>query len=81
LKKQKPDAEALLMLLRRWQIDAAEKAGSKVNRIVVAFEAGRDGFWLARWPGDRGIEAYTRPASQYRVNIAGRKRLGWTPHG
>jgi len=57
LKKQGADAQALLTLLRRWQSQAT-KAGSTINRIVVAFEAGRDGFWLARWLRARGIEAY-----------------------
>jgi transposase len=27
-------------------------------RIAVAFEAGRDGFWLARWLRARDIETY-----------------------
>jgi transposase len=36
----------------------ATKAGNAINRIVVAFEAGGDGFWLARWLRARGIEAY-----------------------
>jgi transposase len=57
LKKLGPDAQALLTLLRRWQQEAT-KAASAINRIVVAFEAGRDGFWLARWLRARGIEAY-----------------------
>jgi transposase len=57
LKKLGPDAQALLTLLRRWQHEAT-KAGSIINRIVVAFEAGRDGFWLARWLRARGIEVY-----------------------
>ncbi len=57
LKKQGPDAEALLALLHRWRNEAI-KAGSKIERIVVAFEAGRDGFWLARWLQARGIEVY-----------------------
>ena len=48
LKKLAPDAEALLRLLHRWR-DEAVKAGHTITRIVVAFEAGRDGFWLARW--------------------------------
>jgi transposase len=31
---------------------------------VVAYEAGRDGFWLARWLRARGVEAYViHPAS------------------
>ncbi len=57
VKKFEPDAEALLRLLQRWQEEAA-KAGRTITRITVAFEAGRDGFWLARWLRARGIEAY-----------------------
>jgi transposase len=57
LKKLVPDQEALLKLLHRWR-DEAIDAGHKIKRIVVAFEAGRDGFWLARWLRARGIEAY-----------------------
>jgi transposase len=34
------------------------KAGHTINRVVVAFEAGYDGFWLARWLRARGIEAH-----------------------
>src|ERR1700688_442626 len=48
LKKLAVDESALLMLLHRWQ-DEAAKAGHRIKRIAVAFEAGRDGFWLARW--------------------------------
>ena len=57
LKKINPDETALLGLLRRWQ-DEAAKAGRTIKRVAVAFEAGRDGFWLARWLRARGIEAY-----------------------
>ena len=57
LKKLEPDQEALLRLLRRWQ-DEAAKAGRTIARIAVAFEVGRDGFWLARWLRARGIEAH-----------------------
>src|SRR3954468_17439078 len=57
LKKISPDEAALLGLLRRWQ-DEAAKAGRAITRIAVAFEAGRDGFWLARWLRARNIEAY-----------------------
>jgi transposase len=57
LKKLEPDAEALLRLLHRRR-DEAVKARQIIQRIVVAFEAGRDGFWLARWLRARGIEAY-----------------------
>ncbi len=57
LKKLGPDQEALLRLLRRWQ-DEAAKAGKTITRIVVSYEAGRDGFWLARWLRARGVEAH-----------------------
>src|SRR5215467_14275126 len=55
LKKLAVDESALLKLLHRWR-EEAEKAGHKIERIAVAFEAGRDGFWLARWLRTRGIE-------------------------
>lgn len=57
LKKLAPDQDALLRLLHRWR-DEAIKAGRTIVRITVAFEAGRDGFWLARWLRAHGIEAY-----------------------
>ena len=57
LKKLAPDEAALLALLRRWQ-DEAAKAGRRSTRIAVAYEAGRDGFWLARWLCSRGVEAH-----------------------
>jgi transposase len=57
LKKLAPDPAALVSLLKRRQSEA-EKAGHPIGRIVLAFEAGRDGFWLARWLQERDIEAY-----------------------
>lgn len=57
LKKLAPDQDALLRLLHRWR-DEAIKAGRTIVRITVAFEAGRDGFWLARWLCAHGIEAH-----------------------
>ena len=56
-KKLTPDEAALLRLLQRWR-DEAGRAGQAITRITVAFEAGRDGFWLARWLRARGIEAH-----------------------
>ena len=57
LKKIGPDETELLRLLRRWR-DEAARGGSTIDRIVVAYEAGRDGFWLARWLGSHGIETH-----------------------
>jgi transposase len=63
LKKLAIDESALLKLLHRWR-EEAKKAGRRIERIVVAFEAGRDGFWLARWLKVRSIEAHViHPAS------------------
>jgi len=60
------DPERLLAQLHRWR-DEAVKAGHAIERIVVALEAGRDGFWLARWLRARGIEAYVIHASSIPV--------------
>ena len=57
LKKLTTDQEGLLQLLHRWRNEAA-KAGRIIKRITVAFEAGRDGFWLARWLRAHQIEAH-----------------------
>jgi transposase len=67
LKKLAVDESALLKLLSRWR-EEAEKAGRRIERIAVAFEAGRDGFWLARWLRARGIEAHVIHASSVAVS-------------
>src|ERR1700720_1891103 len=90
LKKLSTNEEVLLKLLHRWR-DEAVKAGHTISRIVVAFEAGRDGFWLARWLRIRGIEAYvihptSIPVSRERrraktdrldIELLKRSLLGW----
>jgi len=67
LKKLAVDESALLKLLHRWR-EEAEKAGRRIERIVVAFEAGRDGFWLARWLKARGIDAHVIHAASVAVS-------------
>ena len=57
LKRQAADEKLLVKQLYRWR-DEAIKADSTIKRIAVAFEAGRDGFWLARWLRAHGIEAH-----------------------
>jgi transposase len=90
LKKLAPDQDALLKLLHRWREEAGQ-AGREITRIAVAFEAGRDGFWLARWLRAHGIEAHVihptsmavsrehRRAKTDRLDTALLKRvfLGW----
>ncbi|TSD82398.1 transposase, partial [Mycobacterium sp. KBS0706] len=89
-KKLEADAPALLKLIHRWQ-DKAGKAGLRIKRIVVAYEAGRDGFWLARWLIAQGVEVYVihstsvavsrehRRAKTDRLDVGLLKRslLGW----
>jgi transposase len=90
LKTLAPDEAALLGLLERWRGEAIQ-AGRQITRIAVAYEAGRDGFWLARWLRAHGIEAYVihptsvavsrehRRAKTDRLDTALLKRvfLGW----
>src|SRR5260370_38398686 len=79
LKKQEPDPVALLRLLERWRAEAM-KGGRTIGRIALAFEAGRDGFWLARWLRARGIEVHvihsTRVAVAREARRAKTDRLG-----
>jgi len=56
LKKLDADPEELLKLLHSWR-NEAEHSGQLIKRITVAYEAGRDGFWLARWLQGRAVEA------------------------
>jgi transposase len=90
MKKLAPDAAGLLGLLYRWR-DEATAAGRTIARICVAYEAGRDGFWLARWLRARGIECHVihptsvsvsrehRRAKTDRLDLGLLKRsyLGW----
>ena len=66
-KKLEPSPEHLLTLLHGWR-DEAVRAGRTITRIALAFEAGRDGFWLARWLEARGIEAHVIHASSVAVS-------------
>jgi transposase len=66
-KKIEPDETMLLRLLHRWREEAA-KAGRTIARIAVAFEAGRDGFWLARWLRARDVEAHVIHATSVAVS-------------
>ena len=56
-KKLEPSPERLLAVLHRWR-DEAVRAGRTITRIALAFEAGRGGFWLARWLEAHGVEAH-----------------------
>jgi transposase len=70
--KLAPSAEGLLDHLDHLR-QRAEKAGKRVSRVVVAYEAGRDGFWLARWLLGRGIEVYVIQPSSVPVDRRARR--------
>ena len=84
LKKLDPSEEGLLALLQRWR-DEAVRAGRTITRLAVAFEAGRDGFWLARWLRARDIEApvihptsiaVSREHRRAKTDLCGRSLVG-----
>jgi transposase len=67
LKKLDPDPTALLHLVEGWR-DRATKAGRAITRTVLAFESGRDGFWLARWLRVRGVETFVMHSASVAVS-------------
>lgn len=57
------DLVGVLGLIERWTSEAA-KASRVVRRVVLTYEAGRDGFWIARYLLAQGIEVHVmHPAS------------------
>ena len=58
MKKMSVDEAELLSQLHRWRDEAEKRLDCRVSRICVAYEAGRDGIWLARCLRGSGIEAH-----------------------
>lgn len=69
LKKLNADPDSVLRLLRRWRSEVIQ-AGREVRRIVVAYEAGRDGFWLARWLQARAFASIAFSLAVERLMLA-----------
>jgi transposase len=67
LQKLPVNPARLLEQVERWRTEAA-RAGRPVQRTVVAYESGRDGFWLARLLQSHGIEAYVIHACSVAVS-------------
>ena len=67
LKKLQPNPDLLLSLIDRWRQEC-QTSGREIARLVVAYEAGRDGFWLARWLGAHGVEAHVIHSSSVAVS-------------
>lgn len=64
LRKLTPrDIEGVLDMLKSLKEESA-RVGETITRVVVCYEAGRDGFWIARELASHGIEAYVvQPSS------------------
>jgi transposase len=67
LQKLPVNPARLLEQIERWRKEAA-RAGRTITRTVVAYESGRDGFWLARLLRGHGIEAHVIHASSVAVS-------------
>ena len=85
LQKLPVNPHRLLDQLERWCKEAA-RAGRTIKRTVVAYESGRDGFWLARLLQGHEIEVYVIHASSFmpaaspcRASSAGPRPTGSTP--
>lgn len=58
-----PDKLALQSAIDAYQVRAVA-AGYSVDRVIVTYEAGWSGFWLARWLIEKGIEVHVvQPSS------------------
>ena len=67
-----PSVADLSALLGKMKERAAAQ-GKIVERVVLAYEAGRDGFWLARYLEARGIEVYVIQPSSVLVDRRARR--------
>jgi transposase len=69
------DLAGLLRQIERWKAEAGA-AGRTIARTVLTYEAGRDGFWIARSLIAQGIEVHImHPAS---IPVARKKRRAKT---
>ena len=66
------DMVGLLKTIGRWRQEAMA-ADRKVRRVVLTYEAGRDGFWIARYLLARGIEVEVMHPASIPVPRRGRR--------
>src|SRR3954467_3600228 len=62
-----PRADALMAAIEGYK-RRATAAGMVVDRVIVAYESGGSGFWLARWLPQRGVEGYVMQPSSVPVD-------------
>jgi transposase len=66
------DLGAVAKAIEGWKGEAS-KAGRTVSRVVLSFEAGRDGFWIARALIKLGVEVYVMHAASISKEQRGRQ--------
>lgn len=66
------DVAGLLAQIERWKSEA-QRSGRTVRRTVLAYEAGRDGFWIARCLLAHGIEVQIMHPASIPVERRGRR--------
>lgn len=66
------DMAGLLRVIEKWTAEATA-AGRAVRRVVPTCEAGRDGFWIARYLLARGIEVQVMHPASIPVPRRGRR--------
>jgi transposase len=66
------DMTGLLKQIERWKAEAL-RAGSTVQRTVLCYEAGRDGFWIARYLLAHDIEVQIMHPASIPVERRGRR--------
>src|SRR5271154_6095862 len=66
------DMNEVMRVVDRWKAEAV-RAGKTIARVVVAYEAGRDGFWIARELTERGVEAHVMQPASIPVERKGRR--------
>jgi len=66
------DMAVLLQQIERWKSESG-RAGRTVRRTVLTYEAGRDGFWIARYLRSHGIEVQIMHPASIPVERRGRR--------
>lgn len=66
------DAAELLLRLERWRAECARRLGRPVG-VTVCYEAGRDGFWLARYLEAHGLAVLVIDPASLQVNRRARR--------
>jgi transposase len=67
-----PNGPALAELIERLKSRSAG-AGRPITRVIITHEAGRDGFWLARFLARRGVEVHVMQSSSLPVDRRARR--------